>query len=138
MLEPGDMLAMVTDGATEALSPAGEEFGDDRGCGRRSRPAPAGRGRDALDSLVSAVDAWTGAAGCSDDLTALILKAHDDHDPAPPQHPDRPRRRLRARRSRPRCGMYVCGLTVYNRGPHRQLPHLRGHGPAAPHPALQG
>lgn len=73
-LGPGDLVAMVTDGATEALSEDGEEFGDARiegtllGCAGRSAAF-------ALDSLVSAVTTWAGAAGCSDDLTVLTLKS---------------------------------------------------------------
>jgi sigma-B regulation protein RsbU (phosphoserine phosphatase) len=73
-LEPGDVVAVVTDGATEALSPDDEEFGDERivellhGC--------AGDGaEEVLASLFDRVTAWTGAAGCSDDLTALVIKA---------------------------------------------------------------
>ena len=73
-LLPGDLLAVVTDGVTEAQSPAGEEFGDERV--RRELVATAGRGAPAvLEGLVAAVDAWAGAAGCTDDLTALILRA---------------------------------------------------------------
>ena len=73
-LGPGDLLAAVTDGVTEALSPAGEEFGDERV--RRVLAERAGRGAAAtLEALVAAVDAWAGAAGCTDDLTALILGA---------------------------------------------------------------
>jgi sigma-B regulation protein RsbU (phosphoserine phosphatase) len=73
-LEPGDVLAVVTDGVTEASSPAGEEFGDERV--RRVLAETAGRGAAAaLSGLVAAVDAWAGAAGCTDDLTALILGA---------------------------------------------------------------
>ncbi len=71
---PGDLLAAVTDGVTEALSPAGEEFGDERV--RRVLAETAGRGAAAtLSALVAAVDAWAGTAGCTDDLTALILGA---------------------------------------------------------------
>jgi sigma-B regulation protein RsbU (phosphoserine phosphatase) len=73
-LLPGDLLAVVTDGVTEAQSPAGDEFGDDRV--RRELAAAAGRGAPAvLEGLVAAVDGWAGAAGCTDDLTALILRA---------------------------------------------------------------
>ncbi len=73
-LQPGDLVAVVTDGATEAQDPSGEELGDERvraalrSAGDEGAPA-------ALASLVRAVDAWTGAAGCTDDLTALILRA---------------------------------------------------------------
>jgi phosphoserine phosphatase RsbU/P len=65
---------VVTDGVTEAMSPRGEEFGDERV--RRVLAESGGRGAAAsLSALVAAVDAWTGAAGCTDDLTALILRA---------------------------------------------------------------
>ena len=71
---PGDLVAMVTDGATEALSPDEVEFGDDR-----VADALAGTARlpaaEALSRLLTTVEGWTGAAGCSDDLTALVLKA---------------------------------------------------------------
>jgi serine phosphatase RsbU (regulator of sigma subunit) len=74
VLDPGDLLAVVTDGVTEALDPAGEEFGDLRVS--RALAASAGCGaEDALSALVAAVDGWAGTAGCTDDLTALILKA---------------------------------------------------------------
>jgi sigma-B regulation protein RsbU (phosphoserine phosphatase) len=73
-LAPGDLLAVVTDGVTEAVSPAGDEFGDER-----VRTTIRGRAADGagatLAALVAAVDGWTGAAGCTDDLTALILRA---------------------------------------------------------------
>ena len=74
LLGSGDVLAMVTDGATEALSPDEEEFGDERVAAAlaSSHRAPAPR---ALSHLLTTVEAWTGAAGCTDDLTALLLKA---------------------------------------------------------------
>jgi sigma-B regulation protein RsbU (phosphoserine phosphatase) len=73
-LEPGDVVAMVTDGATEALSPGEEEFGDERIC-RVLQAAGPGGAASVLQELVAAVKAWTGPAGCTDDLTALVLKA---------------------------------------------------------------
>jgi phosphoserine phosphatase RsbU/P len=73
-LSPGDMVAAVTDGVTEALSPADEEFGDARVFGALAPAAGRGAGA-ALRGLVQAVTEWTGAAGCTDDLTALILEA---------------------------------------------------------------
>jgi sigma-B regulation protein RsbU (phosphoserine phosphatase) len=74
VLGPGDLLAVVTDGVTEAASPGGDEFGDERVRQALAASAEAGAAV-ALESLVTAVDAWTGAAGCTDDLTALILRA---------------------------------------------------------------
>jgi sigma-B regulation protein RsbU (phosphoserine phosphatase) len=73
-LAPGDVLAVVTDGVTEALSPDDREFGDGRVVetlrGARTQSASA-----ILEALVAAVETWTGERGCSDDLTALVLKA---------------------------------------------------------------
>jgi sigma-B regulation protein RsbU (phosphoserine phosphatase) len=73
-LEPGDMLALTTDGVTEAQSPGDLEFGDSR-VFDTLRAHARGSAREALDGLVGAVEAWSGPAGCSDDLTAMILKA---------------------------------------------------------------
>ena len=74
VLEPGDLLVAVTDGATEAMDAAGLEFGDERV--RQALAANRGQGAAAtLGALVAAVDAWVGPVGCSDDLTAVILKA---------------------------------------------------------------
>lgn len=74
VLRPGDLLVTVTDGVTEAMTPAGEEFGDARALAtlRQQRGRNA---RQAIDALVSAVAGWTRTAGCSDDLTVLTLRA---------------------------------------------------------------
>ncbi|HKB39955.1 MAG TPA: SpoIIE family protein phosphatase [Gemmataceae bacterium] len=73
-LEPGDVVAMVTDGVTEANAPDESEFGDERVCETLS-PLSGENASTILEGLVTAVNRWVGAAGCSDDLTALILKA---------------------------------------------------------------
>jgi sigma-B regulation protein RsbU (phosphoserine phosphatase) len=73
MLAPGDVLAMVTDGLTEASAPDETEFGDAR-ASETLRTLSAGSAHRILDGLVAAVDDWTGPAGCSDDLTTLVLK----------------------------------------------------------------
>ena len=73
-LRPGDALAVVTDGVTEAASAEDQEFGDERvegllaGCG-------ACAAAEAVARLVKAVRDWAGPRGCSDDLTALVLRA---------------------------------------------------------------
>jgi sigma-B regulation protein RsbU (phosphoserine phosphatase) len=72
-LYPGDVVAMVTDGATEALSPQDEEFGDERVAELLAAPGQSADGL--LARLVDAATGWTGARGCSDDLTALVLRA---------------------------------------------------------------
>ena len=73
-LGPGDLLAAVTDGVTEATSPSGEEFGDERVVAALERHAAEGA-EAALDALLAAVDGWTNVAGCTDDLTVLTVGA---------------------------------------------------------------
>jgi sigma-B regulation protein RsbU (phosphoserine phosphatase) len=73
-LRPGDVLAVVTDGVTEAASPDDREFGDE-GVLRVLRSHRGEGAQPVLDALVRSVRAWTGPAGCADDLTALVLKA---------------------------------------------------------------
>jgi sigma-B regulation protein RsbU (phosphoserine phosphatase) len=73
-LTPGDLVAMVTDGVTEALSPDDVEFADERTLAAL-RAAMGSSAAEVVSGLVSKVTAWTGTAGCSDDLTVLVLKA---------------------------------------------------------------
>ncbi len=73
-LEPGDVLAITTDGVTEAASPEDVEFGD----AGVTRTLAVHRGKsagDVLTGLVGAVEQWSGPGGCADALTAMILRA---------------------------------------------------------------
>ena len=73
-LAPGELVAMVTDGATEALSPDDEEFGEDRL--RALIESACGECAEAVVGRVSErVREWAGPPGCSDDLTLMVLKA---------------------------------------------------------------
>jgi serine phosphatase RsbU (regulator of sigma subunit) len=74
ILEPGDVLVLYTDGATEAESPTGEEFGRERlvQAVRESLDRPA---REMIASIQMAVLEWTASAGASDDVTFFIIKA---------------------------------------------------------------
>ena len=74
VLEAGDLVAMVTDGVTEAASVADQEFGD-LGVMEVLRKSRAAGAEKALGALVDAVHAWAGPVGCADDLTALVLRA---------------------------------------------------------------
>jgi sigma-B regulation protein RsbU (phosphoserine phosphatase) len=69
----GDVVAMVTDGATEALSADERELGDERLVESLAAPASASA-QEQIQRLIDAVDAWTGGRGCTDDLTALVLR----------------------------------------------------------------
>jgi len=74
-LAPGDTIVVVTDGITEARSPRDEELGDER-VGETLRALAGEDDASAvLRGLLAAVDEWANVAGCSDDLTALVLKA---------------------------------------------------------------
>ncbi len=73
-LLPGDVVAMVTDGVTEASSPDEREFGDDRVC-EVVRTLSGLDASSVVNGLVAAVDEWKDVARLSDDLTALVLRA---------------------------------------------------------------
>jgi sigma-B regulation protein RsbU (phosphoserine phosphatase) len=74
LLEPGDVLVLYTDGATEAQSPDGEEYGRDRlvAAVKETYHQPA---REMIASLQLAILEWTDHAGASDDVTFFIIKA---------------------------------------------------------------
>jgi sigma-B regulation protein RsbU (phosphoserine phosphatase) len=71
-LEPGDCVVVFSDGISEALNVAGEEFGDDRiieVAGKKRAATPT----ELLDALVASVKAFAGAAPQGDDVTALVV-----------------------------------------------------------------
>ncbi len=73
-LSTGDLVAIVTDGVTEAEDPEGAHFCEPRVFEEAGRSL--GLSADgALGALRRSVEAWAGAVGCSDDLTLLMLKA---------------------------------------------------------------
>ena len=64
VLDPGDLLVMYTDGVTEALNPAGEEFGEGRvrSCVDANRHRPP---VELLDCLLSEVRGFAAAAAAA-------------------------------------------------------------------------
>lgn len=72
--EPGDVLVLYTDGVTEAMNPAGEEFGSDRlvEAVKTAYDLPA---RELIASLEMAVLEWTASVGAHDDVTFFVIKA---------------------------------------------------------------
>jgi phosphoserine phosphatase RsbU/P len=75
-LDPGDVLVAFSDGMTEAVNMAGEEFGEHRllACIRaHSESQP----KELLEHLFDAVRRFTGDAVQRDDLTALVLRYGD-------------------------------------------------------------
>src|SRR5688572_4314608 len=73
-MEPGDVLVLYTDGATEALSPSGEEFGRER-LAQAVKDAYERPAREMIATLQMAVLEWTDQAGSNDDVTFFIIKA---------------------------------------------------------------
>jgi sigma-B regulation protein RsbU (phosphoserine phosphatase) len=72
-LEPGDLLLLYTDGISEAMTHADEEWGEDR----MIEAATKARGKHAdeiLSAMFAACDKFTAEASQHDDMTMLILK----------------------------------------------------------------
>ena len=76
-LAPGDIAFLYTDGVTEALNEAEEEFGNARVHDAIAgvNPGPA---REAVEALVQTVVRFSGEAEQFDDLTCLVLKAGEN------------------------------------------------------------
>jgi sigma-B regulation protein RsbU (phosphoserine phosphatase) len=73
-LEPGDLLVAYTDGVSEAMNPADEEWGEERlmAAVRRCIEIPA---RDLLGRLMAQADAFAEGAPQHDDMTLIVLRA---------------------------------------------------------------
>jgi len=72
-MAPGDLLALYSDGVTEALNTAEEEFGVERltDCLRRHRNDGP---ETIVDAVFSELDAFVGTAPQHDDITFLVMK----------------------------------------------------------------
>lgn len=70
-LQPGDLLFLYTDGVTEAQSPTGDFFGEERLAHALRSGAEAGA---AIDHLVGTVDAFADGAPQADDITCLAIE----------------------------------------------------------------
>lgn len=70
---PGDMLAIFSDGVTEAESPAEEEYGDDR-LGDLLRASTGESAERIVEKIVEDVDRFTEGAPAADDITVVIAQ----------------------------------------------------------------
>jgi sigma-B regulation protein RsbU (phosphoserine phosphatase) len=72
-LGPGDCLVLFSDGVTEAMNLAGDEFSDERllACVHANRGKPP---QMLLDALFSDVRAFCGEATQSDDMTVVLVR----------------------------------------------------------------
>lgn len=72
-LSPGDLVVIFSDGVSEALNAAGEEFGDDRlqAVAEAAGAAPAS---EVVDRIVAEVREFTKGAAQSDDITVMVIR----------------------------------------------------------------
>ncbi len=71
-LRPGDRLLLYTDGATEQVNAAGEEFGIDR-LRNALRECAMRTPRETLDRIADMIDGWRGEIEQGDDVTAMVI-----------------------------------------------------------------
>lgn len=69
--EPGDVLLLYSDGVTEAVNPAGEEFGEERLVGILKQQG-YGAAQAIVTSVYEAVQAWTEGQPAADDITVVV------------------------------------------------------------------
>ena len=72
-LEPGDSLVFYTDGITEAFSPEGEMYGEER-LRATIQAAGGGSAQAMLEAIDGSVLAFVGDASPSDDRTLVVLR----------------------------------------------------------------
>jgi sigma-B regulation protein RsbU (phosphoserine phosphatase) len=75
-LQSGDTLVVYTDGVTEALNPAGLEFGEEklRSIVTESLQLPA---RELAEAIIARVLRWQAEAAQHDDITLIVVKVKD-------------------------------------------------------------
>jgi sigma-B regulation protein RsbU (phosphoserine phosphatase) len=74
---PGDRLVLYTDGITDAASPAGDRFGDERLL-RTIRDSCDGNAEDTCRAVIHGVLGFQGDANPADDLALLVLRRLPD------------------------------------------------------------
>jgi sigma-B regulation protein RsbU (phosphoserine phosphatase) len=75
-LAPGDRLVFYSDGVTEAFSPQGDMYGDER-LQQVLNSNRGGSAQSALDAILTSVYAFSHNAPPADDLTLLVLRRSD-------------------------------------------------------------
>jgi sigma-B regulation protein RsbU (phosphoserine phosphatase) len=80
-LEPGDALVMYTDGVTESLNPAHEEYGVERFVGMLTdslRANPNAGAETIAETILNSVADFVDGAAQADDITLLVIKRDVD------------------------------------------------------------
>ena len=73
VLEPGDLMALVTDGITEPENQFGEMFGEERFIDLISKGAQRGE-QEIISRVLDAIRQWTGSDELQDDITLLLVR----------------------------------------------------------------
>jgi sigma-B regulation protein RsbU (phosphoserine phosphatase) len=73
-MAPGDLLAVYSDGVTEAERPGGGELFGDQRLFEALRCARGGSAGDALAALLAAVDAYAGPGEPADDISVIVVR----------------------------------------------------------------
>lgn len=73
LLQPGDILAIYTDGVVEAENVAGAEFGEDRMLAAL-RAIPNGTASQLMQQLMAQIEIFVGTAPQHDDITCMIVR----------------------------------------------------------------
>jgi sigma-B regulation protein RsbU (phosphoserine phosphatase) len=72
-LQPGDTLAIYTDGVVEAENVDGQEFGDDRMLAA-IRAVPTGTAQQVVQQLMAEIELFVGTAPQHDDITCMVVR----------------------------------------------------------------
>lgn len=72
-LQPGDLLMIFSDGVSEAVNAAGEEFGDDR-LAACLAPVRKQSATEVLAAIQQPLSDFCGAAAVRDDATLMVVK----------------------------------------------------------------
>jgi sigma-B regulation protein RsbU (phosphoserine phosphatase) len=73
-LKPGDLLVGYTDGISEAMNPAEEEWGEERML-EQLKVCYGTSAREILDFIVARADEFAAGAKQHDDMTMIVVKA---------------------------------------------------------------
>jgi sigma-B regulation protein RsbU (phosphoserine phosphatase) len=73
MLAPGDILLAYTDGISEAMNSAEEEWGEEAMISA-AQQAAEGNAEDIVKAMFAAADVFAGSALQHDDMTVLVMK----------------------------------------------------------------
>jgi sigma-B regulation protein RsbU (phosphoserine phosphatase) len=72
-LEAGDVLVAYTDGISEAMNDAEDEWGEER-LMNAVRPNRAASARELIDRLMKSADAFVAGAPQHDDMTLVVVR----------------------------------------------------------------